>query len=299
MSNYDRSTKIPRDEWQRGTLAWVMTEWSAGVTPIDCESEDLLSKIEAEEKLITTHHAWRQKTKRRHSHAEDFVWIRAFATSHVVADLLPEVVAVPSKVSNDLRSGSYYTYHNSIEGVMGESTKTLGHLPMVLLYSCYCASLKSDHPFNSPESLSDIADIMDSKSFRMIIEHAMYTANGLWAELSSSDYTLDDSEIDSMSSFRFNSDGTYEFSKSFRNNLRNYFQRANSSMYSNESSAGCPARFKTALFKDTPEGIVQEALLRNFYGHAAPRSEKSAAQSGLDYIANSLRALSTTVTPSK
>lgn len=287
---------LSRANWQRGAGAIAMRELTEGAF------DDLPAfTTEASEEI------WQQAYDRiyllRHE-GLSLLWSGAYKTSQFIVDscfnnIFENLeIALSRDVNAHLKTSfGEYTYEDQPKATMTESKDTLTHSPITLARSI-CAHARVDDKSDSdrfrPQTLNDIAALLESSDFKAMVDDAMFTANGFWKGFSTSINSLATTGM-MMKTYDFDG-GEVRFTNHASKQLKKVM-RANNKTGNNyygygKSTSGCPAQHERP---SEPSISTQEIDSLNIIFNKPTeellaKHDSSVAQEGLSYLARGLRA---------
>ncbi len=227
------------------------------------------------------------------------LWKTAYIVSHIaVRTAMQDVHKRAASLVDDQNAPLFrvgldigrYAYWDSASTVLEEVGDTVAHFPISLARSISThAPTKGGSKRFTPESLHDVADLLESPDVELIFNQALLAANGFWGTYS----TSAGSSILIAPPFCFNGDQV-SFSDLALRKMRDSLKVANTTSNASEtSSSGCPARHTRV----NPQYIPDQSRLAELslaFGKTpeellAPH-EQNVAQTGLRFVISALRA---------
>lgn len=290
---------LSRANWQRGAGAIIMRELTDGIyDEIHTFTADNIEDIwkASIEDLHQYNHEGLSLLWSLAYNTSDFVFINTFTE---VDNKLPEIVDrdVENKLKTDFET---HTYATTPEGTMREARNTSIHFPISLARSICAHAYYSDKPrqeLYKPQTLADIASMIDRPDFRLMVDQAMFAANGFWKGFSTN--------VNSLATTGFNSevynfkDDEFSFSDSSIALLRrtiklNNLPKSKRFSHFGSSSSGCPAQHlkpsQSALEADDLEWLSK--LFDKSPSELVDERKQSVAQEGISYLVKNLKSVS-------
>ena len=287
---------LSRAIWQRGVGAVIMRELTDGAFD---ELPDFT--------LENTQYIWDESLNKLRTYSHEgltLLWSGAYQTSKFVMDHSFDMVyrTLSEVASRDvdaiLRSGfNKFTYAGNPRAGITESKETMTYFPVTLARSI-CAHARTQDSSESdrfkPQTLDEIADLLESPDFTAMVDASMFTANGFWRGFSTGVNSLATAGFVNMPYEFINGEVTFSDSSSLllkKQVKDNNHTGVNGNGYGN-STSGCPAQHLTP--SEASITIHDGDSLRYMFDKTQEElfsvHEQSVTQTGLTYLVQGLKA---------